>query len=111
MCFTKDPKGVMQLRSKPEPQHQGLTSHPLHCRKTEGGEPAQGTSELLFILLDMAEPSQTLLEDSVQVLGQDVRLLIALTALLPALWHLIHTIVSASNGPSHGGNGVCVPTK
>lgn len=54
--------------------------------------------------------SGTLLEDSVQALGQDVCLLIALTALLPALRHLFHPIVSSSNGPSHGGYGVCVPT-
>lgn len=56
-------------------------------------------------------PSQTLLEDPVQGLGQDVCLLIALTALLPALRHLFHPIVGTSNGPGHGGNGVCVPTK
>lgn len=70
----------------------------------------------MFLLDTVVEPrqlrpSQTLLEDPVQALGQDVCLLIALTALLPALWHLFHSIVGTGNGPSHGGNGVCVPTK
>ncbi|KAB1268616.1 hypothetical protein Cadr_000013636 [Camelus dromedarius] len=76
-----------------------------HCRKTQAGaKPEEAQTPV-------AVASQTLLEDPVQALGQDVCLLVALTALLPALWHLFHPIVGASNGPSHGGNGVRVPTK
>ena len=52
-----------------------------------------------------------LLEDPVQALGQDVSLLVAFTALLPALGHLFHAIEGASDGPGHGGNGVRVPTE
>lgn len=72
--------------------------------------------ELSLVQMGLTRPprlwsSQSLLEDPMQALGQDVCLLIALTALLPALWHLLHPIVSSSNGPSHGGYGVCVTTK
>lgn len=72
--------------------------------------------ELSLVLMGLTRPlrlwsSQSLLEDPMQALGQDVCLLIALTALLPALWHLLHPIVSSSNGPSHGSYGVCVATK
>lgn len=77
-------------------------------------EPQHLQSELQLGRLDTAEsqqlrPSWTLLEETVQALGQDICLLIALTTLLPALWHLFHPIVGPSNGPSHGSNGVCVP--
>ena len=98
-----------------------LAVHSAHVagRLKQGAksEEAQGFQpELRLVPLGMAEPQQlrpsrTLLEDSVQALGQDVCLFIALAALLPALWHLFYPIVGASNGPSHGGNGVCVPTK
>lgn len=101
-----------------EPSPRGACAHTAGTLRQEAKpKEMQGfRPELLLAPLDMVEPqqlgpSQTLLEDPVQALGQDVGLLIALTALLPAFWHLFHPIVGAGNGPSHGGDGVCVPTK
>lgn len=109
------------LRSSDLPRDSGPSSACAQAagRPRQGAEPKEAQDfqpELSLVPLDMAEPqqlgpSQTLLEDPVQAPGQDVGLLIALTALLPAFCHLFHPIVGASNGPSHGGNGVCVPTQ